>query len=194
MQTVARVIVSDTGGTLAEQVDRRAHGEMPAWPFARQLAAPAPASASLPRRPCRRAASGRTSIAFNGLGGFTPRRPRVRHHDHGRDAHARAVGQRARQPVVRHRRQRERRRLHLVRERPRYRLTPWHNDPVGDASGEAFYLRDEEDGRFWSPTPLPAGGAGRTRPATASATASSSTPKAGSRRELRTSTSRPTRR
>jgi cellobiose phosphorylase len=40
-----------------------------------------------------------------------------------------------------------------------YRLTPWHNDPVSDASGEAFYLRDEEDGRFWSPTPLPAGGA-----------------------------------
>jgi cellobiose phosphorylase len=35
------------------------------------------------------------------------------------------------------------------------RLTPWHNDPVGDASGEAFYLRDEETGQFWSPTSLP---------------------------------------
>jgi cellobiose phosphorylase len=42
-----------------------------------------------------------------------------------------------------------------------YRLTPWHNDPVGDASGEAFYLRDEESGQFWSPTPLPAAGRGR---------------------------------
>jgi cyclic beta-1,2-glucan synthetase len=40
-----------------------------------------------------------------------------------------------------------------------FRLTPWHNDPVSDASGEAFYLRDEESGHFWSPTPLPAGGA-----------------------------------
>jgi cellobiose phosphorylase len=30
---------------------------------------------------------------------------------------------------------------------------------VSDVSGEAFYLRDEEDGRFWSPTPLPAGAA-----------------------------------
>lgn len=37
------------------------------------------------------------------------------------------------------------------------RLTPWSNDPVRDAPGEALYLRDEEDGRIWSPTPLPAG-------------------------------------
>jgi cellobiose phosphorylase len=41
-----------------------------------------------------------------------------------------------------------------------FRLTPWHNDPVGDASGEAFYIRDEETGQFWSPTPLPARGHG----------------------------------
>ena len=41
-----------------------------------------------------------------------------------------------------------------------FRLTTWHNDPVGDASGEAFYLRDEETGQFWSPTPLPARGPG----------------------------------
>ena len=40
-----------------------------------------------------------------------------------------------------------------------FRLTPWHNDPVSDASGEAFYIRDEESGHFWSPTPLPSRGA-----------------------------------
>lgn len=39
-----------------------------------------------------------------------------------------------------------------------FRLTPWHNDPVSDPSGEAIYLRDEESGQFWSPTPLPAPG------------------------------------
>jgi cellobiose phosphorylase len=39
-----------------------------------------------------------------------------------------------------------------------FRLTPWGNDPVTDASGEAFYLRDEESGAFWSPTPLPCPG------------------------------------
>ena len=39
-----------------------------------------------------------------------------------------------------------------------FRLTPWHNDPVSDVSGEAIYLRDEESGQFWSPSPLPARG------------------------------------
>jgi cyclic beta-1,2-glucan synthetase len=36
-----------------------------------------------------------------------------------------------------------------------FRLSPWHNDPVSDKTGEAFYLRDEETGKFWSPMPLP---------------------------------------
>ena len=46
-----------------------------------------------------------------------------------------------------------------------FRLTPWHNDPVTDRSGEALYLRDEETGHFWSATPQPCPGAGpyRTR-------------------------------
>ncbi len=37
------------------------------------------------------------------------------------------------------------------------RLTPWRNDPVTDLPGEALYLRDEETGLVWSPTPMPAG-------------------------------------
>jgi cyclic beta-1,2-glucan synthetase len=36
------------------------------------------------------------------------------------------------------------------------RLTPWHNDPVSDPPSEAIYLRDEDTGQVWSPTPLPA--------------------------------------
>ena len=36
-----------------------------------------------------------------------------------------------------------------------FRLTPWNNDPVTDANGEAFYVRDDESGRYWSPMPLP---------------------------------------
>ncbi len=39
-----------------------------------------------------------------------------------------------------------------------FRLTPWDNDPVSDRTGEAYYIRDEETGLFWTPTPLPAGG------------------------------------
>src|SRR5882724_4283864 len=38
------------------------------------------------------------------------------------------------------------------------RLTPWSNDPASDPPGEALYLRDEETGAVWSPTPLPLGG------------------------------------
>ncbi|KRA33807.1 cyclic beta 1-2 glucan synthetase [Rhodanobacter sp. Root627] len=41
-----------------------------------------------------------------------------------------------------------------------FRLTPWHNDPVSDSSGEAIYLRDEDTGQHWSPTPLPHRGEG----------------------------------
>ncbi|ERM80629.1 hypothetical protein P872_12930 [Rhodonellum psychrophilum GCM71 = DSM 17998] len=39
-----------------------------------------------------------------------------------------------------------------------YRITPWHNDPVSDTGGEAFYLRDEKTGHFWSPSPFPRAG------------------------------------
>ena len=42
------------------------------------------------------------------------------------------------------------------------RLTPWSNDPVSDPPGEALYLRDEETGEFWSPTPGPCGGEATT--------------------------------
>lgn len=36
-----------------------------------------------------------------------------------------------------------------------FRITPWHNDAILDSSGEAFYIRDEETGQYWSPTPSP---------------------------------------
>jgi cellobiose phosphorylase len=35
------------------------------------------------------------------------------------------------------------------------RITTWNNDPVSDGTGECLYVRDEETGEFWSPTPLP---------------------------------------
>jgi cyclic beta-1,2-glucan synthetase len=37
-----------------------------------------------------------------------------------------------------------------------YRITPWSNDPVSDMGGEAFYLRNEISGQFWSLSPFPA--------------------------------------
>jgi cyclic beta-1,2-glucan synthetase len=44
------------------------------------------------------------------------------------------------------------------------RLTPFANDPVTDPSAEAIFVRDDETGQTWSPTPGPlrrAGGDGR---------------------------------
>ncbi len=37
----------------------------------------------------------------------------------------------------------------------RNRLNGWSNDPVSDLPSEAVYIRDEESGEFWTPTPLP---------------------------------------
>jgi cyclic beta-1,2-glucan synthetase len=35
------------------------------------------------------------------------------------------------------------------------KLTPWSDDPVSDTPGETFYVRDEDSGLVWGPTPLP---------------------------------------
>jgi cyclic beta-1,2-glucan synthetase len=37
------------------------------------------------------------------------------------------------------------------------RLTPWSNDPVCDTPGEVMYLRDQTTGSVWSATPAPIG-------------------------------------
>jgi N,N'-diacetylchitobiose phosphorylase len=40
------------------------------------------------------------------------------------------------------------------------RITPWFNDPLRDPHGEALYIRDDETGEYWSPTPGPVPGRG----------------------------------
>lgn len=35
------------------------------------------------------------------------------------------------------------------------KLTSWSNDPIADSPAEALYLRDDDTGEFWTPTPLP---------------------------------------
>ncbi|MBC7521509.1 MAG: glycosyl transferase, partial [Sandarakinorhabdus sp.] len=36
-----------------------------------------------------------------------------------------------------------------------HQLTPWSNDPIADPAGQAFYIRDDDDGALWSPTAAP---------------------------------------
>ena len=38
-----------------------------------------------------------------------------------------------------------------------FRLTPWSNDSVCDSGGEYYHLRDDDTGACWSPTPGPRG-------------------------------------
>lgn len=151
LQTVARAILTDSAETLAEQAERPAPVEpkIPRFTPARPMP---PAAASAP--------AARERVFFNGLGGFTP---------DGREyVISLAPGQNTPAPwanvlanaqigtVITE----SGGAYTWVDNAHEFRLTPWHNDPVGDASGEAFYLRDEETGQFWSPTPLPARGNG----------------------------------
>jgi len=152
IQTVARAIITDSRGSLADQIKGRS-----------------PVEATVPRlTPTRTHRPEPLSVAplprhdltfFNGLGGFTPDgREYVITTAHGQLTPAPWVNVLA-NPYF----------GTLISESGpgctwsenahEFRLTPWTNDPVSDSSGEAFYLRDEEHGHFWSPTPLPCRGA-----------------------------------
>jgi len=149
LQTVSRIVFSDTTETLIEQVDRRVSPQRPS-----DLLEPTRQADAEPVYPL----APRDLIFSNGLGGFTP------------DGHEYVVtlepGQTTPAPwsnVIAS--------PHIgtvvtesgsaytwVGNAHEFRLTPWYNDPISDTSGEALYIRDEKTGAFWSPTPLPAGG------------------------------------
>ena len=152
IQTVARAIITDSRGSLAEQIGGRSLVEVNVpllYPTRTQRSEPLPV-APLPRNDL---------TFYNGLGGFTP---------DGRE-YVITTGHEQLTPTP----------WVNVLANPQFgtvisesglaytwsenahefRLTPWGNDPVSDSKGEAFYLRDEERGHFWSPTPLPCRGA-----------------------------------
>lgn len=150
LQAVARVVLMDDAGTLLEQVERR-----------RRLHTPVAILKPIRRRTnSPRAETPKYDLAFfNGLGGFT--------HDGREYIMILAPGVNTPAPWVN------------VIANPQFgtvvsesggvytwaenshdfRLTPWNNDPVCNADGEAVYIRDEETGRVWSPSPQPARGA-----------------------------------
>jgi cellobiose phosphorylase len=149
LQSVARIVLSDEHGTLAEQLERRILIDPPVP----RLRPTRQASPELPTR-----LPPRELIFANGLGGFT------------RDGHEYVItlepGRMTPAPWVN-----VLANPHFgtvisesgsaytwVENAHEFRLTPWNNDPVQDPSGEALYLRDEATGQYWSPTPLPARG------------------------------------
>jgi cyclic beta-1,2-glucan synthetase len=157
MQTVARLIVSDAAGSLAAQLERTPRSELP--PLVRATPR-APVAAALPGREPSPASSRPDLVDWNGLGGFTPDgREYVITTGHGARTPAPWVNVLANPwfgSVVS-----ESGSAYTWCENAHgYRLTPWHNDAVSDPSGEVFYLRDEDDGHVWSPTPLPVSAAG----------------------------------
>jgi cyclic beta-1,2-glucan synthetase len=150
--SVARAIITDSRGTLADQINRRV-------PVAVQMPRLVPTRHHRPQALAAIESASDERILCNGIGGFTP---------DGREyVITPATGQQTPVPWVN------------VLANPSFgtvvperglgytwcanahlfRLTPWHNDPVCESSGEAIYLRDEETGHFWSATGSPRGGA-----------------------------------
>ena len=150
-QAAARAIITDALGTLADQINRRVpEVRIPQF---------APTRAYRPQPSAEFDSPADDLILFNGIGGFSP---------DGREyVIAPGAGDATPAPWVN------------VLANPcfgsvvsesglgytwsenahLFRLTPWHNDPVSESSGEALYLRDEESGHFWSPTASPRRGA-----------------------------------
>ena len=150
-QTVSRAILTDSRGTLWDQIHRRRVAEVPV-PHIR------PARNRRDEIPASVASPPRDLIFFNGLGGFTPDgREYVISTAHGRETPAPWVNVLA-NPNFGSIISESGQAFTWSENAHEFRLTPWNNDPVSDSSGEAFYLRDEESGRFWSPTPLPCSG------------------------------------
>lgn len=153
LQTVAHVVLSDKGGTLAEQLRRRP-ANLPVLPPLNAKPAQRHPTSQLP-------AATQDLQFFNGLGGFTPKGDEyVIELPFGEVTPAPWANVLANPDfgtVVS-----ESGRAYTWSENAHeFRLTPWNNDPIQDSSGEAFYLRDENTGQFWSVTALPARGHGK---------------------------------
>jgi len=152
LQTVARAIVTDSRGMLADQINRTNSIELtvPRLTPSRTHRGLPTAVAALPRHDL---------LFFNGLGGFThDGREYIITTTHDQVTPAPWVNVLANPhfgTVIS-----ESGSAYTWAENAHeFRITPWYNDPVSDTSGEAFYLRDEERGHFWSPMPLPSRGA-----------------------------------
>ena len=152
IQTVARVIITDRRGTLANQINGRSLTEVTV-PFLNTTRTYRPELTAAVPPP-------RHDLTFyNGLGGFTPDgREYVITTAHGHLTPA-PWGNVLANPFFGTVISESGLAYTWSENAHEFRLTPWENDPVSDSKGEAFYLRDEERGYFWSPAPFPCRGA-----------------------------------
>jgi cyclic beta-1,2-glucan synthetase len=148
MQTVARIVLADSRGTLIEQMNKKAPAKtvIPYLPFSSQNISSA---ISLPQT---------EKIFFNGHGGFskdgTEYLIEISKDKPTPAPWANVIANPNFGTVIS-----EIGSSYTWAENAHeFRLTPWNNDAVSDRSGEAFYLRDEKSGYFWSPMPSPACG------------------------------------
>ena len=149
LQAVARVVLTDSAATLAKQVERRITAQhLPAL-LSPVLPPNLNPSLSIPL-------AARERIFCNGLGGFSPNgHEYVITLEPGQTTPAPWVNVIA-SPYIGTVVSESGGAYTWVENAHEFRLTTWHNDPLSDSSGEALYIRDEECGAFWSPTPLPA--------------------------------------
>ena len=148
LESVARVDLSSRGGTLAEQVTRTHRAE------AAPVTAPRPRPAAVTS--AVKAAEPHPELEFyNGLGGFdADRREYVTILRAGHWTPAPWINVIATPNFG-----------CLISEvgsgctwsinSQENLLTAWSNDPVSDPPSEMFYIRDDDSGELWSPTPLP---------------------------------------
>jgi cellobiose phosphorylase len=151
-QTVARAIITDSRGALEDQLNHRSQVKVTVPPLT-------PTQTHRAESPWTAEFSRGDLLFFNGLGGFTPdgREYVITTTDRQvtpapwvnvlANPHFGTVISESGQAYT------------WSENAHEFRLTPWGNDPVSDSSGEAFYIRDEETGHFWSPMPLPSRGA-----------------------------------
>ena len=149
-ETVARINISDNGGTLVDHVKRKPLAKI-LIPYITKPAQALPIST-------RTIPLATNLVFFNGLGGFsTDGSEYIIHIEDKNKTPAPWVNVIANPnfgTVVS-----ESGTAYTWTENAHeLRLTPWNNDPVSDSGGEVFYLRDEENGHFWSTTLLPSGG------------------------------------
>jgi cellobiose phosphorylase len=153
LQTVARAIITDSDGSLAEQLNRKVLFPTAGTVYHRPGGRRPPLQEARVRNP----GSHRDLIFFNGFGGFT-RDGREYVITTTRDQMTPApwvnvIANDSFGTIIS-----ESGAANTWSENAHeFRLTAWCNDPVSDPSGEAFYVRDEESGHFWSPTLLPCG-------------------------------------